>query len=384
LVLEHKADSWKYLRILVNIGITWNLQKIYKNKDKFFLERIFFEQIPDSFQNKKNFIFANQDGKLFFYDFSSNSSNLFFDLKKISNIDERKNKYKFDNIEIYRINDEQFLISSGNFLILFTKQSKGNFQTQWSLKTPYKINNNSIIINKDENYLVFSKSNNSIEARDLLDSSLKWFIEDSPIRSLRFSDYPVLFLKQNDLFAFFSKGKILKINPQNGSIISEKNIAKQINNHSDSYLMNSIFDEKTRFNFQENKILIMNSNQNLIINNENFEINQSLKGNEKFQEVIYFNKKIYGIYKNNFLYIIDENLNQKILNIKFDFTKRNIKEKFLSSFKGRNNEFYDVKPKIFIINKKNHENSKYIMFVGSEKKDILYFDLMREKFIDLK
>jgi hypothetical protein len=182
-----------------------NLQKIYKNKDKFFLERIFFEQIPDSFQNKKNFIFANQDGKLFFYDFSSNSSNLFFDLKKISNIDERKNKYKFDNIEIYRINDEQFLISSGNFLILFTKQSKGNFQTQWSLKTPYKINNNSIIINKDENYLVFSKSNNSIEARDLLDSSLKWFIEDSPIRSLRFSDYPVLFLKQNDLFAFFSK-----------------------------------------------------------------------------------------------------------------------------------------------------------------------------------
>ena len=128
-----------------------NFQNIYKKKDHLFFEELFFEQISENFFKKKDFVFANSYGEVFFYNFFSDESQKLFNLKDLIFLNKGKNyknikKYKLNKIEIIRLNEKNFIICLEDLMLFFEKNSNNNhFSLKWKISSFYPINLNSVL-----------------------------------------------------------------------------------------------------------------------------------------------------------------------------------------------------------------------------------------------
>jgi hypothetical protein len=366
-----------------------NFQNIYKKKDILFFEECFFNQISNNFLKKKDFVFANSYGEIFLYNFSLGQSVKILNLKDFvfsKGYPNCKNfrKYRFKQIEIIRVSENHFMIFLENLIFFFQKKDKNNFLLKWKFSSLYPINLNTIILKN--NNIIFSKVNNIIESRKIVDGSVNWFFQDSSLRSIKISSQPILFLNNDKIFSFFSNGKILKFNLDDGLIfsslfISKKKTINQIFSENQShnfYYIPGFYSSKTKLNFSGKNIIAITSFGQVLIDIQAGQIIYKFKEKSRFQEVIYLDDEIYAVYKNQFLMKISPDLKIKYFKIPHDICKLNFKDSTKMNFSKRN-DYFIFHPNVSIIQR---GEEKFLMFAGKKNKpSFFYFDKKRERFI---
>jgi hypothetical protein len=363
----------------------FNLSDILNKKNNLFFDENIYVKFENQGQNQRDFIFIDKKGSIFLYESKNDHSTKIFDLRAIEFKDlKKRNKYIFEEIRIFQIDSNNFLIALYNKIYKFSllkDNDKINFFLNWVYNSSSKINLDSILY--DEKNIYFSKVNENIKSIKINDASPNWFFENSVLRNTKIDSSPILFFHENFLYSFFSNGKIIVFNKNNGEAVNNFNISEKISTGNGKLFFYPLgFDSyQSRKNLINKNIVILGNEKQYIFNLQDnkiiYEFNQD---QPRFQKVFYLNNSIFTIYRNKFLTKItikkDEMNNNKFSFANFDIPynildidlKKKIKANFL-----KNNDYFFYSPKVFFISK---DDKNFLMFFRASKQlKYFYFDI---------